>query len=678
MPEQFVINGVGSYEEGVRTRADFSALEGAGTATKGTVGLLMETSRGGKPTTGQEITSAATLRRLIPEPYATYLEKTLFAPGKQSDRIPMGAQKIIFVRVNKAEQGTLTLVNDDGDAVDLKSADYGLYANDILVTVANGTSVGRKVTAVLGSVTEVVDDAGDLDALQLKFTAPDTPGYTVLGMVATVDPDVGVQVDFDLRHADNSTWDWTAANNKMAIDGPLTITIEHTELANKVFVVTGRNKANGAVTVENVQIDAGLKTETSLTEWSEITSIELPDLLDGGNNNRAEFTGHAFDLPVATYDTISKVAARVATKAAAGFTATLKTAKTSFLVSDLDKASDQTIVGGHTFTADLYDFIEDVNAGLTLITAERAASVTAAGLPNTIGETAMAGGNDGLYDDGTSWTDALKELKKWGKSLLLPMTADAGILASCLDHCVYMWGRGKYECAMFAAPPAQTDLTGEDDDNLYAKTRAFNSELVTFTPQEIKLYDHNRVAQWLSPMWTAALACGCEAGRSPDYGLTHAYVDVVDYRDNPDGDSPWTVEDQTEELLGHGCFVLERNLSTGGVRWKRDVTTYQIDSNPIKSSLFAMTQFALSTRDLREWLEIQIGKAQWTGSRKDVEKLARQRLEYQIGAKMIKAFKPRTVKAIDLGNGFRVDWHVAPAETTYFIEAVAHPMRMPS
>jgi len=60
--------------------------------------------------------------------------------------------EVVVVRVNPALQSGLTLKDGaDGDAIILKSTDYGIYTNQIKIKVESGSVAGKKITATFGN-----------------------------------------------------------------------------------------------------------------------------------------------------------------------------------------------------------------------------------------------------------------------------------------------------------------------------------------------------------------------------------------------------------------------------------------------------------------------------------------------------------------------------------------------
>ena len=118
--------------------------------------VILGRCTGGKPATLLSygtITEAKNVLRSGPLAEAANLA---FKPSTDPGRVP---QRLYFMRVNSAVQSTLTL--DDAstnDMLKLDSIDYGAWTAQLAVTVAAGTSAGKKVTIEYLTNVETFDD----------------------------------------------------------------------------------------------------------------------------------------------------------------------------------------------------------------------------------------------------------------------------------------------------------------------------------------------------------------------------------------------------------------------------------------------------------------------------------------------------------------------------------------
>ncbi len=90
-----------------------------------------------------------------------------------------GPAKITVVRVNPATQASLTLKDASaGDAIDLKSTNYGLLENQIKVKVEAGTNTGLKLTTQFGTSYTSKDDVAR-SAFSVQYSGTGTGTITV-------------------------------------------------------------------------------------------------------------------------------------------------------------------------------------------------------------------------------------------------------------------------------------------------------------------------------------------------------------------------------------------------------------------------------------------------------------------------------------------------------------------
>ncbi|MCZ6868112.1 MAG: hypothetical protein O7G84_01250 [Gammaproteobacteria bacterium] len=168
------------------TRVDASALAAVSPASIGIVALI-GTAEGGAPLTVDESLADANSPNTVQERYRSGDLRTAgifcFEPS-QDDAVPGGAQKEILVKVNPATQSGASLPDGNGaDALDVTSADFGLFTAQINIEVSAGTNIGLKYTVVFESTTEVFDDVGGEAIFDVTYT-PGADGYdTALGTI---------------------------------------------------------------------------------------------------------------------------------------------------------------------------------------------------------------------------------------------------------------------------------------------------------------------------------------------------------------------------------------------------------------------------------------------------------------------------------------------------------------
>ncbi|MCH9837361.1 hypothetical protein K0U83_16985 [bacterium] len=162
------------------TKIDASALASVSPSAVGIVALV-GTAEGGKPLTVDETFSDHSNPASVIDTYRSGDLRTAgqlaFNPSAD-DAVPGGAQKVVAVKVNPATQSTATLPDAAGvDSVDLTSSDYGQFTEQINISVAAGTTAGKKLSIVFEDTTEVIDNVGGTSIFTALYT-PGAAGYS--------------------------------------------------------------------------------------------------------------------------------------------------------------------------------------------------------------------------------------------------------------------------------------------------------------------------------------------------------------------------------------------------------------------------------------------------------------------------------------------------------------------
>ncbi len=182
MASAIFFNGARLIQPGAYTKLDASELADLSPGAVGVVALL-GTAEGGKPLSVDPTYSDASRPEKILQRYRSGNLRTAgqFAFEPSDDpAVPGGAQKIVAVKVNPATQSILTLVDDNAvAAVDLASADWGLFTSQTSIEVEAGTNSGKKYTVTFENQVEVFDDVG-VDAVLDVAYAPGSNGYTTM------------------------------------------------------------------------------------------------------------------------------------------------------------------------------------------------------------------------------------------------------------------------------------------------------------------------------------------------------------------------------------------------------------------------------------------------------------------------------------------------------------------
>lgn len=173
-------NNVTTRVPGAKTRVDASALDQPPAGSSGRV-LLIGQAQGGAPYTAvtaetvADFRGAEALRRAFVSGDLKEAGAMCFTPAKD-DNIT-GAQEVICLKVNPDTQSTATLNNGNGASLVVTSDDYGPQTNQVNVSIAAGTSAGKKLTVNYNGVNEVQDNIGGLAFLTLQYVSPPSTGW---------------------------------------------------------------------------------------------------------------------------------------------------------------------------------------------------------------------------------------------------------------------------------------------------------------------------------------------------------------------------------------------------------------------------------------------------------------------------------------------------------------------
>lgn len=269
------------------SKIDASALSTISPSAVGIVALI-GTAEGGVPLSVSESDSDMTRSGQVFEKFRTGNLKTasLFAFEPSTDEaVPNGAQKIVAVKVNPATQSTATLQDDlAADAVDLTSEDYGLFTEQINVTVEAGTTQGKKISVVFEDTTEVFDDVGGDGAFSVGYVAGSDGYDTITGQVtatqflaAATKAETGLAAE---RAADIPAPGVLDVASSAAGDTTQTITVFGLDASNvpikEAIALNGTTNVQGSVSFTKVlacSLDAAAVGTVTVSDFPVVTTL---------------------------------------------------------------------------------------------------------------------------------------------------------------------------------------------------------------------------------------------------------------------------------------------------------------------------------------------------------------------------------------------------------------------
>lgn len=748
---------------GAYTEVDASALDSAVLGATGVVAVLGE-AEGGKPVAVIE-EAEDIVRFTRPESaLATFRggqlrEATnfIFNPSQDPD-IPGGASEYVAMKVNPSTQSTALLANGDGDAILLTSAGYGLFTEQINVTIATGTNQGKLVSLAFEGTSESGDDIGGDTFASLTYV-PGTNGYDTMvgevdvsGNITATGTTAETGLDGDVTNpilnaaaeiVSANSGDTTQTVELFGLVGGVP-TIEELSL-NGTTVVAGSvvwdaagllgarltGTTLGAVTIRNLSagltvltLALGTDTVSGLVDTSNmyVNRTTLSLVADAASTDQVLIFGRTASgaalneavtlngtTPVVTAgDTFAEIdlivlgdlaAARtvtltaVAAEAAAavqttllkardyfaarstvispsvteGFTLTLETGRTGFLLADLDVvlSADILSTANIDLTADLAVLIEWFNANSSLVVATKETGAT--GVPSNTGSPVfLAGGIEGVATF-ADYQKALNLLKGIRVATIVDLSGDPAVAAALAAHCSYMVGIGRNERdgVVGVLNAGLTDVPTKTEYK--AAIVAINSRHIRAVGQAVTRYNVAGERTEFLPPFAGLLVAGMQAGSPIGEPLTSKTASVLRTRQS----STWNTVDDIEEMLAAGAWMFER-IDNVGVRNVRNLTTHLSSNNIAYIEASANEAVNEATYRLRTELEQFVGGKGFAGKSNDVREQARTILNTLVEEDTLAAWASLQVTINN--DAFEVSVAMAPVIPTNFVHINVHLM----
>lgn len=682
MPSSILVGSTRVHKPGFYGKIDATALGGKGisVANLALVGLFPQIEHK-KPT---EFLTAKALSDLDPADLDLGVVANLAFSPARDDRIPGGAQKVFLLNVQPVTQASYTFDDVEVPAAGslvLKSKLWGTKGNQTFVRLnTNASSTdGLDVKVVRAGVTETFANLQSGAVFEIKC-----------------DPAVCTELaganDTTSFSTSPTSWKWawkkrlTAMagnhpnrfhlfqNTNIVIDGKITCTLTAAANNNITVTVAGINKAGVpktlTLTIPGGQAGPLVVQDTGVDAlWSSLTSVkyETTNVADDAYAGQLEIDSNAFDLDPALFQNVGEMVTLINQSSAKGFKATAKHPQIgSIPAKQIDKRTSVNVKGvAATFRADLWAIVEGL-AGSTLVEASRATNADlppkhSGANPATSEEVMLLGGTATTPVQDSDWESALVELEGEDVQVGWANTDSVTVGAKLITHCNAAALAG-YERNFWMG--ATKDKTAQQVYDSW--TSALNTRHLAVQSMEVKVATPAGALAWKDPVFGALIFAGIQCGGGTDTSPTDKRPNLFDVR------GKWTPSFATDNdaiSKGIACFTRDEL----GIKTLRDVTTYLTDDNPAFSSVFANQSVNTSIRRLRGRMKGQIGDSTAGISAKQFKAAVEDELRAQVADGVIKAFKNVVIE--DLGDRFRINYNVAPAEALYFVEAIAHVYR---
>jgi len=550
----------------------------------------------------------------------------------------------------------LTADHDSGQEAEVLSADADDTGISIVINGYSPAGAAISETLVLNGTTAVsgaklfakITSARLLGACEGNVTVRSETGHSVAFTIAAGSLTAGVNLG-----------DGVHVPNLAAFAGKVSLKHAADPGGTYYAVVRGRSSA-GVAAAERILLGADWAEST--TVWAQIDHIEIAA---GKAATAVDIRGTAINCPVTTHPYLKQVTDAI--NGAPGFYANpYVDGPQAFGLGRLDHA-EASVKGANLveFLADLDALVVWTNANSELVAATRATGAT--GAPSvTPAPVYLVGGAEGAATN-AHWQAGFDAMKALRGVIVVPLSTGAAVHAMMTAHNRYMSGVGGDERNGYA--PHAITLTRAQ---LRAAIRLLNDKNTCAVAQKVRRYNEQGVAEDFDPWVLATMAASMQAGSDIGEPLTWKRLNAIAVSQNAD----WDPVDNAEEMLQAVRLMYALADDDAGLLWERSITTHMVDDNPIFTEMSANESANESIRDLRSNLNTQIGSPGFAGKRTVIERLAAERLDWQVDEGIIKAW--RALSVTDEGATYPVEYELAAIEPTNFIPITAFLRRIAS
>ncbi len=678
MPNSVVVNGQRRFQPGVYAQIDASALGGQAPST-GNV-ILVGDFPFLEQYEPQNFTSARALQNLVPEVReALDIAKCIFAPSTQQGI--GGANLLGICNAQPCTQAFATLENGGGsvDELTVRAKVWGLLGNRTKLTLLALSSSSVRWTLERGTKRERYDISSPVlatvqydgsDWTDVRFGAGASLWALASSKTCTFLAGGGAQ---------SRTF---AITEGLVANRAITVTLTNggsgVSLQNVTVTFTGLNHL-GAAASETLTAAAGGTTwapsNTTTTLWSRLDSIVIATA-DATYNGTVNVTAFPFYMNPADYENVGQMIAQINAGASQGYHAATVTPGASAIPSRIVDGKAGGVDGQSLITVKTpasFDIkatiwaVEQALAGSQLVELSVPAASDGALYPygeppDTEAVVYLAGGSESA-SDGDDYTEALRVTEALDYQILVGWKTDLASMQALINSCEAAAVQG-YERAAFGGAPSSQTLAVLFSD-FAAKC---NSPYLQLTGQTVRFAGSDGKIRTYDPRYLAALAAGVRAGTPVATPLTNKRPAIVDFAQT------WNAPLDTNEAISYGLLVVfSDNL---GPKFARDVTTYLEDDNPAYSAGSAWESCQTSVRDLRGYLDGQVGNPATNTTGGQILGIARARLNQQVRDGIIKDWRNLTLT--DNGNLWELGYELAPVEGVDFILVTANVVRISS
>ena len=320
------------------------------------------------------------------------------------------------------------------------------------------------------------------------------------------------------------------------------------------------------------------------------------------------------------------------------------------------------------------EFFDNLGSSAAVISAVNTSSVLATALlaPFAVATAPLVnaaaqpfiGGSDTASATFTDWQNCLNLLKQLRVNSVVALTSDPSIASAVQAHCSYMCGQGQSERDGFVGIQNGSG-TLATLAQIKQQTLALNSRHIRACVQNVSLFNSKGVLTVFPPHFLACMAAGMQAGAPVGFPLTNKYIKAQAIAQDP-GFNPL---DNSNDLIAAGALVARR-VDGQGIRWVRNVTTYQQDNNLafVEGSVNEAVNYAAFT--LRNALQFAIGRPGFSGTANAIKSTAYNVLDQLITSGAIRGYNSLTITPV--ADAYQISLALAPVLPVNFIVTTIH------
>ena len=621
-------------------------------------------------------------------------DATFTLGGSTTIDIDSTINRVTAVVVSEEFKGGMTLVADNAGQTVMTSL-TGRVSNYL---ITNGEKLTLSVPALIDQIATIVGKNASGDTIQESILPTVVGADTNLefAFVDSISFSAPLTQNLTIKKVDASTFTVIASSSSRWGDGgdmglfglsllPVSdsnavdkLTLTFAQPADTGFVVLRGKSYTGADASEVLAIPNNDTSVSSAMAWGSLSQIELLEFSSATGDPadvkpEVKISVESFNITHTNSTTLADLV--VLLNGVDGLSAQTDIEGATLIASNILDQDTINISTALVGVGKLYSLNYDLEQALNSSSLVRGVSLNRVAPSQTASASLLTGGSDYGFNNGVlrtstptaNFISAFTALQDVKNVIIVPMSEEESVHKALADHCKYMEGVGRDERNGYAPLPSNLDKSA-----VKARIRSLNSRNVSAVAQNVKAYNELGALSAYSSKVLAVIAGAMQAGSAIGMPLTNKIINCTEV--NNDGD--WSPSRNVEEMLEMG-LMFARFDQERGVVWERSLTSWRTDSNSAFTEMSTNESVNVSTKLCRSSVQSRIGDRLFSGLSGVIKGLIAGELQRQIDNGIIKSFNPQSVVVQDIGDGFNVQYEIAPLEPVNFIKITAHIKRTP-